>query len=92
MPDNCQACGAPMERSGLIDEDPDGNLFEHWHCSKICEDGDQDQEWRPAGRKMTDKERAITVLGHILSYPDDWYTDESYARVEKTMAWIRGLP
>jgi len=90
MPDNCRGCGAPMGRSGLTDEDLDGNLFEHWHCSKICEDGSQ--FWRSAGRKITDKERAIAVLDRILSYPDDWYTDESYARVEKTLAWVRGLP
>jgi len=90
MPDNCQACGAPMERSGLIDEDPDGNLFEHWHCSKICEDGDQ--EWIPAGRKITDKERAVKILTEILNYPHEWYRENYGIRLEKTIEWIKGLP
>lgn len=90
MPDNCQACGAPMERSGLVDEDPDGNLVEHWHCSKICEEGDQ--AWRATGRKMTDKERAIKIITEILNYPHEWYREDYWIQLEKTLEWIRGLP
>ena len=90
MMDFCTGCGAPMKRSGIIDEDKDGNLLEHWSCSKLCEN--DSQEWRQAGRKMTDKERALKAIREALDRAEDGLDEETCARLEKTLKWIEGLP